>query len=212
MRPCNGYNIPNLRRFVYFNHPKLYLCYYKNMTYVALLRGINVGGKNKVDMAQLKALFERLGLESVKTYINSGNVVFQDSKYTKSELPGLLEAEIEKEYGFSVKVLIRTAKDIEHIVTTLPDSWVNDATMKCDVMFLWEDVDSPKVLDQLTIKSGIDEVKYVPGTILWCVDKKLVTRSGLMKIVGSELYQHMTIRNCNTVRKLHGLMQLSATK
>lgn len=177
------------------------------MIYVALLRGINVGGNNKVDMKQLKALFERVGLQSVKTYINSGNVIFQDSTYTPKVLSSLLEAEIEKEYGFAVKVLVRTFKDIENIVTTLPDSWVNDATMKCDVMFLWEGFDTPKVLDQLIIKPNIDDVKYVPGAILWRVDKKLVTKSGMMKIVGTDVYKHMTVRNCNTVRKLYGLMQ-----
>lgn len=176
------------------------------MIYVALLRGINVGGNNKVEMPRLKAVFEQAGMQSVVTYINSGNVVFQDDTHMPIELMKKLEAAIEKEFGFAVKVLLRSKKQIEDIVRTLPDSWVNDATAKCDVMFLWEHVAGEKVLEQLVIKPEIDEVKYAGDAILWRVDKKYVTRSGLMRIAGSELYKHMTIRNCNTVRKLALLM------
>lgn len=177
------------------------------MIYVALLRGINVGGNNKVEMPRLKVVFEQTGMQSVVTYINSGNVVFQDAAHTPAELMKLLETAIEKEFGFAVKVLLRSEKQIEDIVHTLPDSWVNDATAKCDVMFLWEHVAGEKVLEQLVIKPEIDEVKYAGDAILWRADKKHVTRSGLMKVAGTDLYKHMTIRNCNTVRKILHLMK-----
>ncbi len=78
--------------------------------------------------------------------------------------------------------------------------------MKCDIMFLWEHMDKPNILKQLTIKPEIEEVKYVSGAILWRVDRTSVTKSGMMKLVGTELYRHMTIRNCNTTRKLLELM------
>lgn len=177
------------------------------MVYVALLRGINVGGHNKVEMSRLKAVFEQVGAQSVATYINSGNVVFQDSTHTPAELTKKLEAAIEEEFGFAVKVLLRSKKQIEDIVRVLPDSWVNDATTKCDIMFLWEHVAGEKILDQLAIKPEIDEVKYAGDAVLWRVDKKYVTKSGMMKLVGTELYKHMTIRNCNTVRKLFAIMK-----
>lgn len=177
------------------------------MTYVALLRGINVGGNNKVEMPRLKMVFEQAGMQSVVTYINSGNVIFHDDAHAPAALMQKLETAIEKEFGFAVKVLLRSKNQIEDIIRALPDSWVNDAATKCDVMFLWEHVAGEKVLEQLTIKSDIDEVKYAGDAILWRVDKKYVTKSGMMKIVGTELYKHMTIRNCNTVRKLWNLMK-----
>lgn len=177
------------------------------MIYVALLRGINVGGNNKVEMPRLKAVFEQAGMRSVVTYINSGNVIFQDDMHAPAELMKKLEAAIEKEFGFAVKVLLRNKKQLEDIVRTLPDSWVNDANAKCDVMFLWEEVADKKVLEQLTIKPEIDEVTYAGDAILWRADKKHLTRSGLMRIAGTELYKHMTVRNCNTVRKLLNLMK-----
>lgn len=177
------------------------------MIYVALLRGINVGGNSKVDMKQLKVVFEELGLTSVKTYINSGNVIFKDASHSPEELVKKIESAIEKKFGFNVKVLIRDLKTITTVTESIPSSWKNDSEMKCDVMFLWETVDSKNVLKELIIKKELDEVKYVAGSIIWKVDRKNVTRSGLLRIVGTALYKQMTIRNCNTVRKLFTLMK-----
>lgn len=176
------------------------------MIYVALLRGINVGGNNKVSMTQLKQTFEKEGLEDVKTYINSGNIIFRDDSHTPGELVGLLEKAILTEFGFAVNVLIRDIKTIKTTVEGLSDSWQNDMTMKCDVLFLWDDVDSKSTLDQLVIKPEIDTVRYVPGAILFTVERKNVTKSGLMKLIGTPLYKRMTIRNCNTTRKIYALM------
>lgn len=182
------------------------------MKYVALLRGINVGGNSKVDMKILKAAFEDLGMENVRTYINSGNVLFEDNKHSSSELVTLLENKIEKKFGFHVKILVKSHTQLKKVVDTLPDSWVNNADTKCDVMFLWEEVDSKKVLEELPIKPEIDKLKYVAGAVLWCVDRKNVTKSGMMKIVGTKLYKQMTIRNCTTTRKLLALMNDSSPK
>lgn len=182
------------------------------MIYVALLRGINVGGNNKVDMKQLKAVFESVGMSSVTTYINSGNVIFQNYDSSPEQIVPRLEKAIEDAFGFRVKVLLRDLANIERVIRELPDSWKNDNTMKCDVMFLWEEFDDISVLSQLTIRSEIDDVKYVPGAVLWRVDRPNVIRSGMMKIVGTELYRHMTIRNCNTTRKLFELMKATAEK
>lgn len=176
------------------------------MTYVALLRGINVGGNNKVDMKQLKAVFEQVGMTNVSTYINSGNVIFTDDRHSPQELTTILEKGIEQHFGFAVKVLIRDKNNLQKIIDALPDAWQNDDTMKCDVMFLWESVATPEVIKQLKIIPDIDTVLYVDGAILWSVARENVTRSGMMKLVDTELYRQMTIRNCNTTRKIYSLM------
>jgi uncharacterized protein (DUF1697 family) len=175
--------------------------------YVALLRGINVGGKNKVDMNQLKAVFTEAGMASVTTYINTGNVVFSSRARNHARLAARLEKAIAGHFGFHVKVLLRDLDGIRGVIDALPPDWVNDKAMKCDVMFLWEQADHPRVLDDLTIKPSIDDVRYVPGAIIWKVDRPDVTKSGMMKLVGTPLYQQMTIRNCNTARKLLELME-----
>jgi uncharacterized protein (DUF1697 family) len=177
------------------------------MVYVALLRGINVGGNSKISMKELAETFSELGFQHIKTYINSGNIIFSDTSHTPSKLVSLLEVAIKKDFDLEIKVVVRDLKAISNITKSLPKTWLNDSTMKTDVMFLWEEIDSPKVLNELPTKPEIDEVKYVPGAILWRVDRENVTKSGMLRIIGTKLYKQMTIRNCNTVRKLHALMQ-----
>lgn len=177
------------------------------MVYVALLRGINVGGKNKVDMKQLRAAFEDAGMTSVRTYINSGNVIFSSGIRSRARLTEILEDSIARTFGFKVGVLVRDRKNMRTVGKALPRTWVNDATMRCDVMFLWGEVARASVVKELLIKPEIDDVKYVAGALIWRVDRKNLTRSGQMKLVGSPLYKRMTIRNSNTTRKLLELME-----
>ena len=166
--------------------------------FIALLRGINVGGKNKIDMAQLKNVFEELGFRDVQTYINSGNILFSS---TSEPHPEAISGAIKKTFSLDIPVLLRSARNIQKLAKQIPADWVNDASTKTDVMFLWDDVDSPKVLKQLSPKD-FDNVMYVSGAVVWSVDKSKASRSGLMKLVGTKLYKRMTIRNVNTVRKL----------
>ena len=140
-------------------------------------------------------------------YINSGNVVFRSEGASIDELRDLLEGAIGAEFGFEVRVLLRDARNITTLVEQLPDTWVNDQSAKCDVIFLGEAADDPSVLERVVIKPDIDEVKYVPGALLWRVERPKVTRSGLMKLIGTDLYADATVRNCNTLRKLAALMR-----
>ncbi|WP_018930717.1 DUF1697 domain-containing protein [Gracilibacillus lacisalsi] len=177
------------------------------MIYVALLRGINVGGKNKIDMKVLKQTFEQVGMNDVITYINTGNIVFSYNGLSKTEISRLLEEAIHNDFGLQIKVVVRSIKDVSEIMNAIPDTWKNDKDMKSDVMFLWDEIDDESVLGNLVIKPNIDTVKYVPGAILWSVDKKNITKSGMSKIVGSKIYKQVTIRNVNTARKIYELMQ-----
>lgn len=175
------------------------------MIYLALLRGINVGGKNKVEMARLRTVFESLGFSRVRTYINSGNAIFVDDR-DASRLRTLIEEAIAEEFGFQVRVVLRDLDSVVNVAESIPATWKDDATMRCYVMFLWEEADKPTVLDRLAIKQDIDDVKYVPGAVIWRVDRDKLTSSGMAKLTSDKLYQAMTIRNCNTVRKLADMM------
>jgi len=177
------------------------------MVYVALLRGINVGGNNKIDMKQLKQTFERVGMKDVVTYINTGNIIFSNEGLTKTELSRILEGAIQDDFGLQIKVVVRSIDDIQGIIAAIPDTWKNDQDMKSDVMFLWDEVDDESVLENLVIKPTIDTVKYVPGAILWSVDKSTLTKSGMSKLIGTKLYKQVTVRNVNTARKIYELMQ-----
>ncbi len=177
------------------------------MLYAALLRGINVGGNNKVEMSRLKILFEGLGYTQVATYINSGNVIFSTEGTKTIELSSVIEQAIESQFGFPVKVVVVERGVIDHIVGQVPAEWINDSkTQKCDVLFLWPEIDSPQIVQKLTIKPGIDEILYFPGALVWHVIRENIHKSGMLKLIGTEVYKKSTARNINTVRKLAALM------
>ncbi|MEV6560059.1 DUF1697 domain-containing protein [Nocardia sp. NPDC051756] len=175
------------------------------MQYVVLLRGINVGGKNKVSMADLKAALEEGGFTDVKTYINSGNVLVKSSLAT-AKVNDSVEKIIKDTFGFKVDAVTLTKTAYKKITDALPDNWIHGKSMGCNVMFLWADIDSPDIVEKLPAKDGIDTVKYVPGAILWAFDGKDVNKTGISKLAGPGPSQRMTIRNCNTVRKIAGML------
>ena len=176
------------------------------MIYVALLRGINVGGNNKVEMAKLKQTFEKLGFASVQTFIASGNVIFRINEVNQANLVKKIESAINADFGLSIKVLLRDLASIEKLVKAIPSSWINDTETKCDIMFLWNEIDNKNILKQLPFDSTLEDVQYVPGAVLWHIDRKKASKSRVFKIVGTKLHQQMTVRNPNTVRKLYQLM------
>lgn len=176
------------------------------MVYVALLRGINVGGNNKVDMKQLKAALEQAGMRHVVTYINSGNIVFSSSM-EKEQLATLVERVILDTFGLHIKALLRNFEEYESMMQLLPETWTNDAEMKSDVLFLWREIDKAEVLDELPYKEELETVIYSPGAVLWSVNRIHATKSGMSKIIGTKLYSLVTIRNVNTTRKIYALMK-----
>ena len=180
--------------------------YSKPTMYVALLRGVNVGGGGKIDMKQLRAVFEDAGMTSVRTYINSGNVVFATDMCGDARIAATLEAAIEVRFDAVVRVLVRNIDEIRSVVEALPADWVNDKTTKCDVFFLWDEADQPAILEQLEYDPEMEDVRYTPGAVIRRIDQEKASKSRLTKVVGTPLYQQMTIRNCNTARKLLELM------
>lgn len=177
------------------------------MVFVALLRGINVGGNNKIDMKQLKQMFEGIGLTDVVTYINTGNIIFTDSSCSAQELSEKLEEAISAGFGLTIKVMVRNLNEIRAIMDKLPDNWTNDANMKSDVLYLWDEINEESVLEKLTIKPEVERVIYVHGAILWSYDRANAGKSGMSKIIGTKVYQKTTVRNVNTARKIYELMQ-----
>lgn len=89
------------------------------VVYIAFLRGINVGGKNKIKMADLKLMFEEIGFMQVETYIQSGNVIF-DSELSAADVKAAVEHEIEKKFGFAIDVIIRTGEELVLILKNCP--------------------------------------------------------------------------------------------
>lgn len=173
-------------------------------TYVALLRGINVGGNKKVEMTKLKQVFEKLGFEQVSTYINSGNVIFSSKAVP---VTADLEKVLKKTFGFAIAVVVRDAASILKVAKVIPKGWENNPEVKTDVLFLWDEYNKKTSLGLVFPHPEADQLKYVDGAIIWSINRKLHTKSGVKKFIGTPLYRNMTARNVNTVRKLASLMK-----
>ena len=178
------------------------------MTYVAFLRGVNVGGKSIVSMAAIKEALVALGLSDVRTYINSGNVIFSTRASDPQQLAARIEKALERHTGMPTRVLVMDHKTLKKMVDAIPRNWVDDKTMRTYVLLLWTNIDDRTILDRLPTKPGVDELKYTPGAVVWRVDRENVGRSQMNRIVGTPLYKKITIRSANTMRKLN---ELSAT-
>ncbi len=178
--------------------------------YIALLRGINVGGKHRVAMSVLKQCFEKAGYRDVATYINSGNVLFVSKEEKEENLAKKIEKQLESAFGFRIPVVVRSGRSFEKIAAAIPKQWQNDTEQKSDILFLWKEYDSRKSLSLIRIAKGVDTVRYVPGAILWNVSREQYGKSGMRDFIGTALYKNMTARNVNTVRKLTDLMRKSA--
>ncbi len=171
------------------------------MKYVALLRGINVGGNKKVEMKKLAAVFTELGYADVRTYINSGNVIFSSPKKDFARIGPALK----HTFGFPIEVIVRDAKNIASLVQKIPKEWGNDTKQRTDVIFLWEGYDSKRSLSLIKQKP-VDTLVYIDGAIVWNLARKNVNKSGMRDFIGTDVYKHMTARNINTVRKLSELL------
>ena len=94
--------------------------------YIALLRGINISGKNKIPMAELKKEFEKLGFEEVKTYLNSGNVIFSSDEDDIEKFTEQIETMIKNQFGFVIPVFVIAKEKLGDILRNTPGWWGND--------------------------------------------------------------------------------------
>ena len=176
------------------------------MRYVALLRGINVGGNNKIAMSELKLVFTQLGCGDVSTYINTGNVIFSDTR-GKDVLTNLITEAIKTHFRLAVPIVLRTAADISHLIDHAPNDWTNDTLQKTDVMFLWDTIDDDSILQKIVTNPTVENVIYLPGALIWNIARENATKGNGILLVKSEHYRSMTVRNINTVRKLNLLLE-----
>jgi len=175
--------------------------------FVALLRGVNVGGNNMISMSALKKSFEALGFPHVSTYINSGNIIFTSKEKDARKLEKKLEQMLSKEYQLESKVVLRSLPEMEQLVKSLPRTWTPDTGWRYNVIFLRHTIDSEKILEELELKDDIEEVIYSPGALLWAAQISELTRTNMIKLSSRKMYQDMTVRNLNTTRKLCELMK-----
>lgn len=178
-------------------------------TYIVLLRGINVGGKNKVPMLQLKKCLEELGYSDVVTYIASGNVILK-SKKKSDKIRTEIEKVLPKKFKLDselIKVLVLTHTELKAVVKKKPKGFGEfPKKYHSDVIFLM-DLSVPHAMKAFSPKEGVDTVWQGKGVIYSQRLSSLRTKSRLNRVMGTPAYKHMTIRNWNTVTKLLALSE-----
>jgi uncharacterized protein (DUF1697 family) len=172
-------------------------------TYVALLRGINVGGRNRILMADLAACFEDAGYDEVRTYIQSGNVVFRSDESDRVLLRGSIERMLARAFDYAATVELRDAAELQAVVEEAPAGFGADKdTYHYDVLFLLSPLQPHEALAALTLRDGVDAAWAGPGVVYVRRVKAFASRSGLSKIASHPFYQRLTIRNWNTTTRL----------
>jgi uncharacterized protein (DUF1697 family) len=174
--------------------------------YVALLRGINVGGRTLVKMADLKACVTDLGLDDVSTYIASGNVLFTSRRRDAAKLETQIEGAIEARFGLPVKVVVLDRTAYARIVKAIPFSWAGDQSLRANVAFVRRGTDAKAVVRELRPDPAVEQVKAIAGAILWATRRDALGRSVMRKLIGGAAYKELTVRNLNTTLKLHELL------
>ena len=165
-------------------------------TYVGLLRGVNVGGKNKLPMAELRALVETLGCTDVTTYIQSGNVVFTSAKAVAATT---LEAAIKDEFGIGITVVLRTPAELAKVVKANPFASGDQSFVHVGFM---AGKPSKPVVAKLDAERFEPEEFAVRGAELYLYLPNGMGRTKLPDYLGRQLKIPTTVRNWNTVLKL----------
>jgi len=174
--------------------------------YVALLRGINVGGRNIVRMADLRTAFEESGFASVRSYIQSGNVLFESDR-PHSALESDIEAMMATRFGLPVVVVVRSRQEFRQVVEDAPDGFgTQPDTHHSDVIFLKPPLTEHQALEVVDLREGVDQVWPGDGVLYFARLSERLSQSRLSRIAGTPHYQNMTIRNWNTTTRLLNLL------
>jgi uncharacterized protein (DUF1697 family) len=174
-------------------------------SYLALLRGVNVGGKNLVKMADLRAAFETLGFADVATYIASGNVLFRTSRQRREELAARIETELTRVFGVELKVVLLTEANLGAVVDGAPRGFGGDAHL-WDVVFVRKPLTVKKAFAVVEIREGVDRAWPGRGVLYFSRLAAKATSSRLNKVASLPEYKNMTIRSWSTTTKLLALM------
>jgi len=176
------------------------------MKQIALLRGINVGGNNKVNMASLKVSFESLGYKDVVTYINSGNVIFTNPKDTTIlKMEREVQDVIKKDFGLDIKVTIKNTKQINTLYSKIPKDWFDNKKLKINILFFLNK-DSLQEFLEVFGNSTSNELIVCNQEVIIKIDKQFYTESNFINLPKHKLYKQITIRNLNTVKKIKELI------
>ena len=173
------------------------------MKYIVLLRGINISGKNKIAMSELKKEFTNLGYKEVITYLNSGNVVFESDIDDKNIIKNNIQLMIKNKFDFDIPVYVITSQELEELIDHSPEWWGKDNKEIYDnIIFIIPPTTFKEVFNTIGSPNEYEKVQEYKNNIFWSFDLKNYRKSNWWsKTASTEISDKITIRTANTMRK-----------
>lgn len=183
-----------------------------NQPFLALLRGVNVGGQNVISKSELARCFEELGFTGVRTYIQSGNVLFRAGETRVAELTRAVEQRLTERLGQPVRAVVFPRTRYRAAVRAAPAGWGRDDDRKHNALFTLRGTTPRRAVSELPfLKPDIESLAIGPGVVFWSISKAHQTRTTWMKLAATPVYRQVTVRNHRTVLRLLELFDDRAT-
>lgn len=176
--------------------------------YVAFLRGINISGKNKIPMADLKKGFESLSYKEVKTYLNSGNVLFSSAEENEDKFTNQIEEMIQQQFDVNIPVLVVSIEALKDILHNAPAWWGNDNKEIYDnLIFIMPPAKFSDVYKEVgEPKKELEKIENYKEVIFWSFCRKNYQKTNWWsKTASANISRKLTIRTANTIRKIVGM-------
>ncbi len=176
--------------------------------FIAFLRGINISGKNKLSMTELKECFEKLGFFDVKTYLNSGNVIFSADTDDIASCTNQIEASIIKQFGLNIPVFVLSKERLEDILRNAPDWWGNESKeIYNNLIFIIPPATFKDIFYEIgEPKKELEKIQDYGNTIFWSFSRKDYQKTNWWsKTASANIRDKLTVRTANTVKKLLGM-------
>lgn len=173
--------------------------------YIALLRGINVAGKNKIVMSELKKDMSELGFSNVLTYLNSGNIVFSSDTDDKVTLADRIKLMVERKYGLDIPIHVLLQDELKDILANVPDWWgTKDKEIYDNLIFIISPLTFEKFYEEIgNPKQEYEQVYNYQNAVFWSFIRKDYRKTNWWsKTANLDLKDSITIRTANTVRKI----------
>lgn len=176
--------------------------------YIAFLRGVNINGKNKVPMTELKKGFEEIGFTEVRTYLNSGNVIFSSDEGDMEVFTNQIETMIQRLFGIDIPVFVISKETLEDILVHAPDWWGNEDKATYDnLIFIIPPATFADVFGEIgEAKEDFEKIKNYKEAVFWSFSRKDYQKTNWWpKTASTNISTKLTIRTANTVRKIVGI-------
>lgn len=175
-------------------------------SFVALLRGINVGGRNPVRMPDLVACFADAGYEDVRTHIQSGNVLFRAGRATGPKLEDAVEAMLEERFGFPILAVVRSRDELAQTIAAAPAEH-GSPDLRSDVFFLRHPLTAEEAMAEMPeLREGVDAVASGPGALYFSRVAARATKTRIQLFMAKPMFQRITVRNWRTTVRLLELL------